>query len=89
MRNKSWPYWEEDWKEIFGHGRANDKNVVDILEAINGLDGHDNIGNMRVDVTNYHVNLEDILANENAKDIIPNDAMKDIRQERRSTSKTV
>ncbi|KAG6403469.1 hypothetical protein SASPL_135691 [Salvia splendens] len=52
-----WPYWE-DWKEIFGHDRANGKNAVDILEAINELDEHHNIGNMGVDGTDYHVNLE-------------------------------
>ncbi|KAL1544416.1 hypothetical protein AAHA92_21271 [Salvia divinorum] len=66
IRNKSWPYWE-DWKEIFGHNRTNGLNSEDILESINVLDGHDNIGNMRVD-GDYHVNLEDILANENAQD---------------------
>ncbi|KAL1540204.1 hypothetical protein AAHA92_24590 [Salvia divinorum] len=80
MRNKSWPYWE-DWKEIFGHDRANGLNSEDILESINGLDGHDNIGNMRVD-GDYHVNLEDILANENAQDTIPNNAAEDTQEKR-------
>ncbi|KAG6405914.1 hypothetical protein SASPL_133508 [Salvia splendens] len=49
-------------------------NHQDILEAINRLDGHDNTGNMRLDGNDYHVNLEVILAKENAKDTVPNDA---------------
>lgn len=75
LHNKWWSNWE-DQKEIFGHDRVNGLNVVDILEAINTVDGHDNIRNMGVDGT-FHVILEDILKDENVKDIIPNDAMED------------
>ncbi|KAL1556536.1 hypothetical protein AAHA92_12146 [Salvia divinorum] len=75
MRNKSWPYWEE-WKEIFGHDRANGKNAEDVLEFVNELQAHDNIGNMGVD-GDYHANLEDIFVNENVPNSAPNETTKD------------